>query len=211
MAGRDHDYPEQFAAGLKPHAVQEKYYYARRPEVTRVVDVSGVVDQISRGQPGQPGEGARRPSRLAAPRRAGEDAARAAAAGRRRRDGRPQLHQGVRAGTRTASWAKKYGVPYAEAFHYIGPGDLRTNRRLHPRARGADEVRTRPGTTSDPSWGTPPTCLAGFWPRRGAGEAGTDGSGDLSHVRVRPGDASRPGPRQLLLPVAHAKTTLTRP
>src|SRR3954463_6544419 len=45
MAGRDHDYPEQFAAGLKPHAVQEKYYYARRPEITRVVDISGVVDQ----------------------------------------------------------------------------------------------------------------------------------------------------------------------
>src|SRR3974390_758937 len=31
MAGRAHDYPEQFAAGLTPHAVQEKYYYARRP------------------------------------------------------------------------------------------------------------------------------------------------------------------------------------
>src|SRR6201984_1028842 len=46
MAGRAHDYPEQFAAGLAPHAVQEKYYYARRPEVNRVVDVSGVVEQI---------------------------------------------------------------------------------------------------------------------------------------------------------------------
>src|SRR5262245_21794031 len=46
MAGRAQDYPEQFAAGLTPHAVTEKYYYARRPEVNRVVDVSGVVDQI---------------------------------------------------------------------------------------------------------------------------------------------------------------------
>src|SRR5205823_11117682 len=46
MAGRAHDYPEQLAAGLTPHAVQEKYYYARRPEINRVVDVSGVVDQI---------------------------------------------------------------------------------------------------------------------------------------------------------------------
>src|SRR4051794_31209220 len=45
MAGRDHDYPEQFAAGLTPHAVKEKYYYARRPEVTRVVDISSVIDQ----------------------------------------------------------------------------------------------------------------------------------------------------------------------
>src|SRR5690348_14848047 len=46
MAGRAHDYPEQLAAGLAVHAVQDKYYYARRPEVNRVVDVSGVVDQI---------------------------------------------------------------------------------------------------------------------------------------------------------------------
>src|SRR2546425_11968454 len=46
MAGRAHDYPEQFAAGLEPHTVQEKYYYARRPEITRVVDVSAVVDQM---------------------------------------------------------------------------------------------------------------------------------------------------------------------
>src|ERR1041384_821497 len=45
MAGRDHDYPEQFAAGLKPHAVREKYYYARRPEITRGVDITGVVDK----------------------------------------------------------------------------------------------------------------------------------------------------------------------
>src|SRR5438270_2407 len=46
MAGRAHDYPEQFAAGLSPQTVQEKYYYARRPEITRVVDVSNFVDQI---------------------------------------------------------------------------------------------------------------------------------------------------------------------
>src|SRR5262245_57823338 len=41
MAGRVHDYPEQLAAGLQAHAVKEKYYYARRPEVTRVVDITG--------------------------------------------------------------------------------------------------------------------------------------------------------------------------
>src|SRR2546425_7801857 len=29
MAGRDKDYPEHFAAGLQPHAVNEKYYFAR--------------------------------------------------------------------------------------------------------------------------------------------------------------------------------------
>ena len=33
------------AAGLEPHTVEDKYYFARRPEITRVVDVSGVIDQ----------------------------------------------------------------------------------------------------------------------------------------------------------------------
>ena len=47
MAGRPHDYPdpEQLATGLQVHAVKEKYYYARRPEITRVVDISGTVDK----------------------------------------------------------------------------------------------------------------------------------------------------------------------
>ena len=45
MAGRPHDYPEQLAAGLQVHTVKEKYYYARRPEITRVVDISGFVDK----------------------------------------------------------------------------------------------------------------------------------------------------------------------
>ena len=45
MAGRAHDYPEQFAAGLKPYAVTDKYYFARRPEITRIVDVSRQIDK----------------------------------------------------------------------------------------------------------------------------------------------------------------------
>src|SRR5215468_7245185 len=46
MAGRAHDYPEQFAAGLAPKTVQDKYYFARRPEITRVVDISKQIDQM---------------------------------------------------------------------------------------------------------------------------------------------------------------------
>ena len=105
MAGRDHDYPEQFAAGLEPHAVQEKYYYARRPEITRVVDISGVVDQKvdanranrAKGPAGHHG------SRLRA--ELAKKNQRLPLLGRRRRDRRPQLHQGVPPGPRTASWA----------------------------------------------------------------------------------------------------------
>src|SRR5437867_11260881 len=45
MAAQAHDYPEQFAAGLEPKTVQDKYYFARRPEITRVVDISRVIDK----------------------------------------------------------------------------------------------------------------------------------------------------------------------
>src|SRR4051812_36086002 len=68
MAGRNHDYPEQFEAGLKPYAVQEKYYYARRPEITRVVDISDVVDKkVEANRANQAkGPGGRHGSRLRA-------------------------------------------------------------------------------------------------------------------------------------------------
>jgi LmbE family N-acetylglucosaminyl deacetylase len=40
MSGGNLDLPEHFAAGLKPHSVSEKYYFARGPQlVNRVVDI----------------------------------------------------------------------------------------------------------------------------------------------------------------------------
>jgi LmbE family N-acetylglucosaminyl deacetylase len=121
MAGRDHDYPEQFAAGLKPHAVREKYYYARRPEVTRVVDISGVVDKKveanranrAKGPGGLHGsrlraELARKDLRLPL---LGNDDATA---------DRNYIKEFLLA--RDRELGRKYGVQYAEAFHYIGPG-----------------------------------------------------------------------------------------
>jgi LmbE family N-acetylglucosaminyl deacetylase len=124
MAGRDHDYPEQFAAGLKPQAVKEKYYYARRPEVTRVVDISGVVDRkVEANRANQAkGPGGRHGSRLRA------DLA---------REGRHLPLLGDDDATADRNYIKefllardrelgrKYGVAYAEAFHYIGPATSR--------------------------------------------------------------------------------------
>ena len=151
MAGRDHDYPEQFAAGLKPHAVQEKYYYARRPEITRVVDISGVVDQKieanranrAKGPAGHHGsrlraELAKKNQRL--PLLGDDDAT----ADRnyikefllaRNRELGPEVRRRVRR-----------GVPLHRA------GSLAADRGLHPRARGAVEVNLRHRRTgsSDP-------------------------------------------------------------
>lgn len=46
MAGGRRDYPEHIEAGLLPHAVQERYYFARGPQlVNRVVDIGGTLEE----------------------------------------------------------------------------------------------------------------------------------------------------------------------
>src|SRR5262249_34834933 len=45
MSGGKLDLPEHFAAGLRPHSVPEKYYFARGPQlVNRVVDISSTLE-----------------------------------------------------------------------------------------------------------------------------------------------------------------------
>jgi LmbE family N-acetylglucosaminyl deacetylase len=120
MAGRIHDYPEQFAAGLKPRAVSEKYYYARHPEITRVVDISGAIEKkidanlcnIAKGPGGHHGsklraELAREGKQL--PLLGADDVT----------ADRNYIREFVLAGDRALG--RKYGVEYAEAFHYIPP------------------------------------------------------------------------------------------
>ncbi|GJM29392.1 MAG: hypothetical protein DHS20C17_20270 [Cyclobacteriaceae bacterium] len=46
MAGSHHDYPEHLDASVLPHAVKERYYFARGPQlVNRVVDISETIEQ----------------------------------------------------------------------------------------------------------------------------------------------------------------------
>jgi LmbE family N-acetylglucosaminyl deacetylase len=124
MAGRPHDYPEQLAAGIATHAVREKYYYARRPEVTRVVDVSGVVDQIVDANRANRAKG---PAGVHGSRLRAELAARKLKLPLLGNDDetadRNYIKQFVLA--RRRSLGQQYGVEYAEAFHYIGGGSSR--------------------------------------------------------------------------------------
>ncbi len=120
MAGREHDYPEQFAAGLKTHAVSEKYYYARHPVITRVVDISATVDnkveanRCNRAKGPGGGHGSRLRKELAARNLRlpilGEDDVTAE---------RAYIKEFMLG--RDRELGRKYGVEYAEQFHYIGP------------------------------------------------------------------------------------------
>jgi LmbE family N-acetylglucosaminyl deacetylase len=120
MAGRVHDYPEQIAAGFPTHAVTDKYYFARRPEITRVVDISGTVGtkidanicNVAKGPGGH--HGSRLRAELAKQGKKlpllGDDD---------RTADRNYIREFVLAKDRELG--KQYGVEYAEAFHYLGP------------------------------------------------------------------------------------------
>src|SRR5207253_9992830 len=100
---------------------QEKYYYARRPEINRVVDVSAVVEQIidanranrSQGPAGHQGsrlraELAKRGQRLPL---LGDDDLTA---------DRNYIREFILA--RRRALGRRHGVQYAEAYHHIGGG-----------------------------------------------------------------------------------------
>jgi hypothetical protein len=100
--------------------VQDKYYYARRPEVNRIVDVSGVVEQMI---------DANRANRAKGP--AGNHGSRLRAELAKRGQKLPLLGDNdVTADrnyirefilARRRALGQKHGVEYAEAYHYI-PG-----------------------------------------------------------------------------------------
>lgn len=121
MAGRPHDYPEHLAAGLEVKTVQDKYYFARRPEITRVVDISAQIDKkidanranVAKGPGGRSGsrlraELARRGRRLPL---LGDDDVTA---------DRNYIKEFVLG--RSRELGRQHGVEYAEVFHYIPPG-----------------------------------------------------------------------------------------
>lgn len=119
MAGGHLDFPEQFAAGLKPHSVKEKYYYARGPQlVNRVVDVSATFEQKL---------AAMRANRTMMLHMLGE--LRDSLAQRNLKlpelegdeDKAIAAYVDLRFRTLSAARAAPYGLKHAERFHYIGP------------------------------------------------------------------------------------------
>jgi LmbE family N-acetylglucosaminyl deacetylase len=140
MAGMDLDYPEQLAAGLQPHAVQEKYYFARGPQiVNRVVDISSWIDRkveanLANKTQGPCGEnGARLRSKLASQKLRlpvladDDDTANRAYIKNIVLDYDSPYQRGVLS---DRELGRKYGLEWAEAFHYIGPRQSRLERYI---------------------------------------------------------------------------------
>ncbi len=121
MAGGSKDYPEHFEAGIQPHSVREKYYFARGPQqVNRIVDISAFMDKkvesnlvnVAQGPAGINGSKVR---------------AQLAREGKKLDILEPDDNTANRnyikhlVLARDAELGKKHGLQYAEAYHYIGP------------------------------------------------------------------------------------------
>lgn len=123
MSRSEWDYPEHFKAGLTPHGPQDKYYFARGPQlVNRVVDTSDYIEakvhcnlaNLTQGPAGN--QGARLRRRLADEGRRlpilGDDDDTANRA--------YTLHIALR---RDRLRGMPHGLSYAELFHYDPPDD----------------------------------------------------------------------------------------
>ena len=119
MAGGHLDMPEHSAAGLKPHSVSEKYYFARGPQLmNRVVDIGAtfetklaclracrtMVTHMIKDLNASLVE-----RKLRVPALSG--------------DGNAAIEEYTKVALETSDRAtgRKFGLEYAEAFHYIGP------------------------------------------------------------------------------------------
>ena len=119
MSGGKLDLPEHFAAGLKPHSVSEKYYFARGPQlVNRVVDISPTLPtklsairscrtMITHMVKDVNASLAERKLRLPALAAGDENAIRE--------------YTSLVFQQRDAAVGQRHGLQYAEEFHYIGP------------------------------------------------------------------------------------------
>ena len=122
MSGGKLDYPEHFAAGLKPHSVSEKYYFARGPQlVNRVVDISPVLEtklaairscQTMITHMVKDLNVSLADRKLRVPALGGEQSS--------------AIAEFVKAAfeQRDAATGRRHGLEYAEEFHHIGPDTL---------------------------------------------------------------------------------------
>ncbi len=120
MAGGNLDFPEHFAAGLTPHSVSEKYYFARGPQlVNRAVDtapthsaklsaIQSCETMINHMVKDLNDSLAARKLRIPALANGDEASAR-------------EAYIRLAFESRDRQVAAKYGLDFAEEFHYIGP------------------------------------------------------------------------------------------
>lgn len=144
MASGKLDYPEHIDAGINPHSVRERYYYARGPQlVNRIVDISKTIDQkvesnrviVTQGPGGD--AGTRLKKRLAKENKYlpllgdSDDSANRNYIKHIVFDIDSQRLRGVPSDKEIGN---KYGMEWAERFHYIGPQESKLEEYIRSNA-----------------------------------------------------------------------------
>ena len=145
MSGGRYDYPEHFDAGLTPHVVKERYYFARGPQlVNRIVDISGTIEEkinanlanITQGPAGE--QGARLRKRLAESGKYlpilgdNDESANRAYIKHIVLDVDSDRLRGVPS---DRMLGKEFGLEWAERFHYQGPKPSNLNEYIAEHAK----------------------------------------------------------------------------
>ena len=144
MAGGKLDYPEHIDAGINPHSVTDRYYFARGPQlVNRIVDISETIDQkvetnrviVTQGPGGD--AGIRLKKRLAKEDKYlpllgnSDDSANRNYIKHIVFDIDSQRLRGVPSDKEIG---KQYGLEWAERFHYIGPQESKLEEYIRSNA-----------------------------------------------------------------------------
>ena len=144
MAGGKLDYPEHIDAGINPHSVTDRYYFARGPQlVNRIVDISETIDQkveanrviVTQGPGGD--AGIRLKKRLAKENKSlpllgdSNDSANRNYIKHIVFDIDSQRLRGVPSDKEIGM---KYGMEWAERFHYIGPQESKLEQYIRSNA-----------------------------------------------------------------------------
>ena len=145
MAGGRLDYPEHLEAGIMPHNVKERYYFARGPQlVNRIVDISDTIDIkveanqtiVTQGPGGEAG------SRLKA--RLQKEGKYLPILGKNDKDADHNYIKNfvldidsyrIRGVPSDKEVGREHGIPWAEQFHYIGPKESKLEEYIKINAK----------------------------------------------------------------------------
>ncbi len=145
MAGGRLDYPEHMEAGIMPHSVKERYYFARGPQlVNRIVDISETIDQkvvsnqviVTQGPGGNAGAGLKK--RLEKEGKylpllgESDDSANKNYIKHILFDIDSQALRGVPSDKEIG---KMYGLEWGERFHYIGTQETKLEAYINSKAK----------------------------------------------------------------------------
>jgi len=131
MSGGSKDYPEHRYAGLEPHPVNERYYYARGPQlVNRIVDTGSVIDKKIRSCMANKAQGPAGNTGALLKKKLAKQNKKLAILGGSDEEANYNYVKNFLL-TQERELGGKHGLEYAEAYYYVGPDNGRNSLSMN--------------------------------------------------------------------------------